>query len=239
MGRYDRHVSLPGFDENSQARLASSSALVVGAGGIGSPLLYYLAAAGVGRIGIVDSDIVELSNLNRQIIHFTGDIGEVKATSAADKISRLNPDVKVTIHALRFDDDNAAGIVEDYDVVLGAVDNHDTRRVLNRACHKTGRVYIDGSVAGYTGMVGFFEPDKGPCRACLIPEDEDADKKGPPPVLGAAAGVVGSIMAAEAIRHLAEEGGFPSGKIVYFDIRSGIYESFELSAREGCPVCGK
>lgn len=238
MGRYDRHKGLPGFDMTSQGRLATAKALVVGAGGIGSPLLYYLAAAGVGNIGIVDSDVVELSNLNRQIIHFTGDIGEVKAASAAYKISQLNPEIGIIIHAVRFDDENAAGIVSGYDIVLGAVDNYETRRVLNRACAKTGRPYIDGSVAGYTGMVGFFMPKDGPCRACLV-QEEEGKQEGPPPVLGAAAGVVGSIIAAETVRYLAERSNFPSGRVVYFDTRSGVYESFQLAKKDGCPVCGK
>ena len=238
MGRYDRHIGLPGFDGEGQKRLAGSSALVVGAGGIGSPLLYYLAAAGVGRIGIVDSDIVELSNLNRQILHFTTDIGEVKAASAAYKISQLNPEVKVMIHAVRLDDENSVDIAAGYDIVLGAVDNHETRRVLNRACCSAGRPYIDGSVTGYTGMVGFFEPSKGPCRACLIPEEDDGDGAQAPPVLGAVAGMVGSMMAAETIRYLAEKGGLPAGKVIYFDLHSGVYESFELAKRDRCPVCG-
>jgi molybdopterin/thiamine biosynthesis adenylyltransferase len=238
VGRYDRHRGLPGFDEGAQERLGASGALVVGAGGIGSPLLYYLAAAGVGRIGIIDSDVIELSNLNRQILHFTQDIGEVKAASAAYKISQLNPEVKTVMHALRLDDHNASDLILGYDIVLGAVDNPHARQVINRACHKTGTTYIDGSISGYTGMVGFFEPKVGPCRACLLP-DESPEKGSPPPVLGATPGVVGSIMAAEAVKFLAAgKKGFPAGRLIYFDLFAGVFETMELARRENCIVCG-
>ncbi len=238
MGRYDRHRGLPGFDDGAQGRLADSGVLVVGAGGIGSPLLYYLAAAGVGRIGIIDSDVIELSNLNRQILHFTPDIGEVKASSAAFKITQLNPEVKATVHALRLEDDNAPELIMGYDIVLGAVDNPHARQVINRACRKTGTAYIDGSVEAYTGMVGFFEPKVGPCRACLLP-DESEEKGKPPSVLGATAGVVGSIMAAEAVKFLAAgKTGFPSGRLIYFDLYTGAFETMELQRKDNCKVCG-
>lgn len=238
MGRYDRHIGLPGFDEGAQDRLKKSGALVVGAGGIGSPMLYYLAAAGVGRIGIIDSDVIELSNLNRQILHFTQDIGEVKAASAAYKISQLNPEVRTVMHALRLDDDNAPELISGYDIVLGAVDNPHARQVMNRACHKTGTKYIDGSVAGYTGIVGYFEPKVGPCRACLLP-DESPQKGESPPVLGAVAGVVGSMMAAEAVKYLAGgKVGFPAGRLIYLDLYTGAFETMELARKEGCIVCG-
>jgi molybdopterin/thiamine biosynthesis adenylyltransferase len=238
VGRYDRHTGLPGFGSGSQEKLLCSSALVVGAGGIGSPILYYLTAAGVGRLGILDYDTVEISNLNRQILHFTSDLGSYKADSANTKLRELNPDVKVEKHILRMDDSNASEIFEGYDIVLGAVDNQEARRVINRACHKAGKPYIDGSVAGYTGMIYTFSPLGGPCRACMFP-GEKPHKTIPPAVLGATAGTVGSIMAAEAVKYLASQGSFQAGRIIYIDISSGIYETITLQKLPGCDVCGR
>jgi molybdopterin/thiamine biosynthesis adenylyltransferase/rhodanese-related sulfurtransferase len=174
--RYSRHLVLPEVGEEGQAKLLDARVLVIGAGGLGSPALLYLAAAGVGTIGIVDSDVVEASNLQRQVIHDTQSIGAPKAKSAQETISRLNPDVNVIVHDFRIDESNANDLIGRYDLVVDGCDNFDTRYVVNDAAVALRKVVVHGSIFRFEGMASTFVPFEGPCYRCLYPE-------APPPEL--------------------------------------------------------
>ncbi len=174
--RYSRHLILPEVGEAGQAKLLDARVLVIGAGGLGSPALLYLAAAGVGRIGIVDSDVVEASNLQRQVIHDTESIGAPKAKSAQETISRLNPDVNVIVHDFRIDESNARDLIGRYDLVVDGCDNFDTRYVVNDAAVALRKPVVHGSIFRFEGMASTFVPFEGPCYRCLYPE-------APPPEL--------------------------------------------------------
>jgi molybdopterin/thiamine biosynthesis adenylyltransferase/rhodanese-related sulfurtransferase len=174
--RYSRHLVLPEVGEEGQAKLLDARVLVIGAGGLGSPALLYLAAAGVGTIGIVDSDVVEASNLQRQVIHDTESIGAPKAKSAQETISRLNPDVNVIVHDFRIDESNANDLIGRYDLVVDGCDNFDTRYVVNDAAVALRKVVVHGSIFRFEGMASTFVPFEGPCYRCLYPE-------APPPEL--------------------------------------------------------
>jgi sulfur-carrier protein adenylyltransferase/sulfurtransferase len=174
--RYSRHLMLPEVGEEGQAKLLDARVLVIGAGGLGSPALLYLAAAGVGTIGIVDSDVVEASNLQRQVIHDTESIGAPKAKSAQETISRLNPDVNVVVHDFRIDESNARDLMGRYDLVVDGCDNFDTRYVVNDAAVALRKPVVHGSIFRFEGMASTFVPFEGPCYRCLYPE-------APPPEL--------------------------------------------------------
>ena len=173
--RYSRHLILPEVGERGQQKLLESKVLCIGAGGLGSPALLYLAAAGVGTIGIVDSDIVETSNLQRQVIHDTTKVGELKAESAKEAINRLNPDVQVEVHAFRIDSTNARDLISRYDVVVDGCDNFDTRYVVNDTAVELGIPVIHGSIFRFEGMASTFVPFEGPCYRCLYPEAPPAE----------------------------------------------------------------
>jgi molybdopterin/thiamine biosynthesis adenylyltransferase len=174
--RYSRHLILPGVGEAGQLKFLNAKVLCIGAGGLGSPALLYLAAAGVGTIGIVDSDAVEDSNLQRQIIHNTDRIGVLKAESAKETITKLNPDVKVVVHPFRLDSSNAKDLLSRYDLIVDGCDNFDTRYVVNDTAVKLRKTVVHGSIFRFEGMVSTFIPYEGPCYRCLYPE-------APPPEL--------------------------------------------------------
>ena len=173
--RYSRHLILPEVSERGQSKLLDAKVLCIGAGGLGSPALLYLAAAGVGTIGIVDSDEVETSNLQRQVIHDTNKVGTHKAESAKESINRLNPDVNVVVHAFRIDESNAEGLISSYDVVVDGCDNFDTRYAVNDAAVKLRKPVIHGSIFRFEGMASTFVPFEGPCYRCLYPEAPPAE----------------------------------------------------------------
>jgi len=167
--RYSRHIKIPEIEEEGQQRLLESKALLVGAGGLGSPSGYYLAAAGIGELGIVDDDVVERSNLQRQILHTDADVGEPKVDSAERRINALNPDVTVNKHQTRLDDDNVGGLIDDYDIIVDGADNFPTRYTVNKAAMKQGTPIVHGSIFRFEGQVTSFLPDDGPCYKCLFP----------------------------------------------------------------------
>lgn len=168
--RYSRHIKIPEIEEEGQQKLLNSKVLMIGAGGLGSPSGFYLAAAGVGTMGIVDDDVVERSNLQRQILHTDGDVGEPKVESAERRINALNPDVTVNKHSVRLEDDNAEEIVKDYDLIVDGADNFPTRYTLNRAAIKHKVPVVHGSIFRFEGQVTSFLPESGPCYKCLFPE---------------------------------------------------------------------
>lgn len=239
--RYSRHILLQEVGGTGQQRLKDSKVLVVGAGGLGSPSAYYLAAAGVGTIGIIDDDVVELSNLQRQILHDTANVGKPKAESAAERLQALNPGVEVRVIKERLDENNVMDLVRQYDVVVDGVDNFPTRYLVNDACVLTGTPLVDAGILRWDGLCLTVKPGEGPCYRCLFPE--------PPPdgmvpscqeagVIGAIAGVMGTIQATEVIKVLLGIGETYTGRILMFDALKGEFRELKSERDKNCPVCG-
>ena len=240
--RYARHTMLPELGEAGQVKLLKSKVLCLGAGGLGSPAGLYLAAAGVGTIGFVDDDVVDASNLQRQILHATDRIGMPKVDSAAAAIAKLNPDVKVIAHQTRLSSDNVLDIIKDYDLIIDGADNFPTRYLINDAALKLMKPVVDGSIYRFDGNVTTFLPFNGPCYRCFYPEP-------PPPdmapscqeagVLGVLCGVIGSIQTVEAIKVLLGIGKTLSGRQLVFDALGLKFREFKRPHDPTCPVCGE
>jgi molybdopterin/thiamine biosynthesis adenylyltransferase/rhodanese-related sulfurtransferase len=240
--RYSRHLLIPEVGEAGQHKLLKSSVLLIGAGGLGSPAAYYLASAGVGRLGIVDSDVVDLTNLQRQILHSTDRIGEPKVESAKHTLEALNPDVKVIGYQERLTSANIDRIIEDYDVVVDGADNFPTRYLLNDASIKHRIPVVHGSIYRFEGQVTVFKPFEGPCYRCLFPEP-------PPPelspscaeagVLGVLPGVIGTIQATEALKLVLGIGDPLIGRYLLYDALDGSFREVRLRRDPACPVCGE
>jgi len=239
--RYARHLALPEVGSEGQKRLKSGSVLCVGAGGLGSPLALYLAAAGVGTIGIVDFDAVDESNLQRQILHGTKDVGRPKLDSAEDRLRDINPHVRVVKHEARLSSSNALEILADYDIVADGTDNFPTRYLVNDACVLLGKPNVYGSVFRWEGQVSVFGVDGGPCYRCLFREP-------PPPglvpncaeggVIGVLPGIIGSLQALETIKLLLASGDPLVGRLLIFDALGMEWREVRLRRNPECPVCG-
>ncbi|MEM3011973.1 MAG: HesA/MoeB/ThiF family protein [Candidatus Hadarchaeales archaeon] len=233
--RYSRQVLIPGFGEKAQRRLRRAHAVVVGLGGLGCPSSLYLVAAGVGRITLVDSERVEESNLNRQVLHWTRDVGRPKAESAAEKLGELNPEVRVEVVGERLTEENAGRVLRG-DVVVDGLDNYETRYLVNSHCVRKGVPFVHAAVEGLTGQLLTVLPGEGPCLRCLIPEPP------PPkpvfPVLGATAGVMGCLQAMEVIKLLTGVGKPLVGRLLLFEGKGMTFEEVEVRRNPGCPVCG-
>lgn len=239
--RYSRHLLLPELGETGQRRLAAAKVLCVGAGGLGSPVLLYLAAAGVGTIGIVDFDTVEESNLQRQIIHGHDDIGRPKTQSAGDAIRRINPQIDVLLHQMRLDATNTLDVVADYDLVIDGTDNFATRYLVNDACVLLDKPYVWASIARFDGQVSVFWAEHGPCYRCVFPTP-------PPPgsvpscaeggVLGVLCGSVGSMQATEAIKLITGIGRPLVGALVHYDALDMDHRRLVVRKDPACVICG-
>ncbi len=240
--RYARHIVLREIGGPGQQKLRNARVLVIGAGGLGSPALMYLAAAGVGTLGIVDDDTVSLSNLQRQVLHSTENIGIPKTGSAAQAIAAINPHVATDLHRIRLTGENAAGLVKSYDLILDGSDNFDTRYLVNRTCVALGKPLISTAMSQWEGQISLYDPaNGGPCYECVFPERPAA---GLAPscaeagVMGALAGVMGSMMAGEAIKHITGAGETLRNKMLIFDALYGDCRKMGLQKRQDCPVCG-
>jgi len=238
--RYARNISLAGVGSDGQEKLLRSSVLVIGAGGLGSAAISYLAAAGVGHIGIVDYDRVELSNLQRQILHETGDIGRLKTESARDRIEELNPDVKIKIYTEKLDSDNALKLIKQYDIIADGSDNFATRFAVNNACYQAQKPLVSAAIRAFDGQLAVFKPslDCQPCYSCFVsshPEDErGCSDVG---VLGALAGVIGSLQALEIIKELLGIGQSLAGRLLTFDSKTLTTRISSITRDPSCPVC--
>lgn len=237
--RYDRQLRLNEVGIEGQRRLTRARVLVIGAGGLGSPIAYYLAAAGIGCLGLVDEDVVSLSNLNRQILHSTGDLDMPKVDSAAAKLRRLNPEIEIHTYREKFTSTNAQDLVKSYDLVVDATDNLETRRLMNETCIRLGRPFFHGAVSGFFGQVMTVIPGRGPCWQCLVGDAVLESPSGGTPVLGCVAGVIGSLQAIQVVKYLVGAGDFKIGKVLMFDGLSLGLDELEVERDPYCPVCGE
>ena len=238
--RYSRHIIMSDVGSKGQRALMGAKALIIGAGGLGSPSAIYLSLAGVGTVGIVDFDVVELSNLQRQVLHHTADVGRPKVQSAVDNIKAYNPDVNVVVHEVRLESENAMEIISQYDLVINGADNFATRYLVNDACYLLNKPLIDGSILIFDGQATVFLPGEG-CYRCLFPSP-------PPPgmvpncaeagVLGALTGLVGSIQATEALKHILGIGESLSSRLLLIDALSMTFREVRLKRNPNCPLCG-
>ncbi len=240
--RYSRHLILPEVGRAGQEKLKASSVLLVGAGGLGAPLAMYLAAAGVGRLGLVDFDRVETSNLQRQILYGTGDVGRPKLEAARERLRSLNPHVEVTLHETRLTSENALEVIDSYDVVADGTDNFPTRYLVNDACVMTGTPNVYASIFRFEGQVSVFATEEGPCYRCAYEEP-------PPPglvpscaeggVLGVLPGLVGTLQATEVLKLLLGTGEPLVGRLLLVDALGADFRTLKLRRNPDCPVCGE
>jgi adenylyltransferase/sulfurtransferase len=239
--RYSRHLILPDVGVEGQRRLKAAKVLLIGAGGLGSPLALYLSAAGVGTIGIVDFDVVDVTNLQRQVLHSTEDVGTPKLASAKKRIAQVNPHVQVNAYEAPFTSENALGIIKDYDIVIDGTDNFPTRYLVNDACVLLGKPNVYGSIYRFEGQASVFATKDGPCYRCLYPEP-------PPPglvpscaeggVLGVLPGLVGTIQATEGIKLILGIGESLAGRLLLIDALGGHFRTVKLRKDPNCPACG-
>ena len=242
IARYSRHLIMPEVTLDGQKRIKAASVLCIGTGGLGSPIALYLAAAGLGRLGLVDYDIVDFSNLQRQILHGTEDVGRKKLNSAKDRIKAINPNVQVDLHDMMFRSENAMQVVQDYDIVIDGTDNFPTRYLSNDVCVLTKKPNIYGSIFRFDGQCTVFAPHLGgPCYRCMFPEP-------PPPgmvpscaeggVLGVLPGMIGVMQAIEAIKLIIGIGDSLIGRLVSFDALKLRFKEFKIRKDPNCPICG-
>jgi len=239
--RYSRHILLPEVGGKGQKKLAQAKVFVVGAGGLGSPVALYLAAAGIGTIGLIDSDVVDMSNLQRQVLHYTPDVGRAKVLSAKEKIEALNPDVKVETYEDRFSTENALEFIKPYDIVIDGVDNFPAKFLINDACYFAEKPLIHGGILRFEGRVFSIIPHKSACYRCIF--------KQPPPaglvpscqeagIIGVVAGIIGTIQATEAIKLILGIGQPLTDRILDFDAQNTRFREIKTKRNPKCILCG-
>lgn len=239
--RYERHLMLQHVGEAGQEKLLGARVLVIGAGGLGSPVIYYLAAAGVGTIGIADADAVDLSNLQRQILHGTADIGSPKVESASEAVEALNPDVKVKTIMKRVEPENVMELLEDYDLAVDACDNFNTRYVVNDACVMQKKPFVHGAVFQFEGQASTFYAGRGPCYRCMFPTPPDPEivpRGSDLGLLGVIPGVIGLIQATEAVKLILGIGEPLTGRFLLFDALKLRFRELTIRRDPACRVCG-
>lgn len=240
--RYSRHIILPEVGGEGQQKINQGKVLIIGTGGLGSPVAFYLAAAGVGTIGIIDDDVVDLSNLQRQILHSTKDVGRPKVESAKEKLLALNPDCNIVTYQERLMANNILDIIKDYDIIVDGTDNFATRFVTNDACVMTKKPFIHGGILRFNGQALTVVPGEGPCFRCIFHE--------PPPagsvptcsqagVLGVLAGTIGLIQATEVLKFLLGKGDLLIGRLLMYDALDMKFREVQVKKNPQCPVCGE
>jgi molybdopterin/thiamine biosynthesis adenylyltransferase len=247
--RYARHLVLREIGGPGQQQLKASKVLLVGAGGLGAPAALYLAAAGVGTLGLVDDDEVALSNLQRQVLYDSSDVGRVKVLAAGQRLTAINPHVAVTPHPVRLTEANAAELVSPYDLVLDGSDSFETRFAVNAACYGLGKPLVSGAIGRWSGQLAVFEAgltrgkppgERSPCYRCLVSEvPPDAETCSAVGVMGALAGVIGSMMALEAIKLISGAGESLSGRLMIYDALGAAMRTVTLRPDPDCPLCGR
>lgn len=240
--RYNRNIIITDVGMEGQQKIAAAKVLVIGSGGLGSAVLLYLTAAGVGTIGIADSDVVDLTNLQRQIIHFTDDVDREKVLSAKEKINKLNPDVKVNTYIQFIDSTNIMKIIEDYDFIVDCTDNFPSKFLINDACVIANKPYSHAGVLRFDGQTITIVPGESACLRCVLPEP-------PPPgsvptgsqagILGAIAGLFGTLQASEALKFIIGKGNLLTNRIMIFDGLQMEFRNMTIEKRKSCPVCGE
>ena len=239
--RYSRHILLQDIGVEGQEKINNSKVLVIGAGGLGAPILLYLAAAGVGTLGIIDGDAVDLSNLQRQVIHFTPDVGKPKVESAKEKIQKINPDVKVITHHKFFTAENAFDLIKDYDFIVDGTDSFPVKFLINDACVLAGKPFSHGGILRFDGQTMTYNKDTA-CYRCVF--------HGPPPpnvvptcsqagVLGAIAGMLGTIQATEVLKFLTGTGNLLTNRLLTFDAKTMNFRTVNVKKNSKCPICGE
>lgn len=241
ISRYSRHILLPEVGGKGQKKIAQAKILLVGAGGLGSPAALYLAAAGIGTIGLIDSDVVDLSNLQRQVLHHTADIGRSKVLSGKEKIQSLNPDVTVVMHEERLTAKNAAKIIGDYDVIIDGVDNFPAKFLINDACFFAKKPLVHGGILRFEGRLFTIIPGQTACYRCVF-------KNPPPPglvascqeagVIGVLAGIIGTLQATEALKIVLKIGKLLTDRMLDFDARRTAFREINIRRNPNCPLCG-
>ena len=234
--RYARHLALPEIGETGQAKLKQSRVLIIGAGGLGSPAAYYLAAAGISSLGLMDADIVELSNLQRQILHFTADLGRKKTSSAKEKLEQLNPHVQIKTYPTRLTSDNAQAILCDFDFVIDATDNFPSKIMIADACHAARKPYSHAGISRFFGQTMTVLPGRTACYRCVF-DAPPKDPKVPQGPLGAVPGVIGSIQATEAIKYLLKLGNLLTNRLLTFDALKMKFREVPLKRNPLCRLC--
>jgi len=242
--RYARHIVLAEIGGTGQARLIAAKVLVIGAGGLGAPLLQYLAAAGIGTLGVIDDDTVDLSNLQRQVIHRTADIGTAKAESARRALAEINPEVNVVVHRDRLTAANAERVIAGYDIVADGSDNFATRYLANDTCYRLRKTLVAAAILRFDGQISTYKAFNGaghPCLRCVFPEapSEDAVPScAQAGVLGALAGTLGSMQATEVVKEILGVGRSLSGRLLMYDALAGSFDEMAIEKRANCPTCG-
>jgi len=240
--RYSRHIALPQVGMEGQLKLKNARVLIIGAGGLGSPAGLYLAAAGIGQIGIVDDDLISLSNLQRQVLYSADQVQTSKTLAAKKRLSSLNSEIQIQTYNHRLTAENSLGIISSYDVILDGTDNFSTRYLINDACVLAGKPNIYGAIFGFDGQASLFYPPGGPCYRCLYPQPPEpgavpsCNENG---VLGVLPGIIGTIQAAEAIKYVLGIGTTLQGRLLTFDALSMNFSTIRFNSRVDCPSCGK
>ena len=239
--RYSRHILLQDIGVEGQEKISNGKVLVIGAGGLGAPILLYLAAAGVGTLGVIDGDVVDLSNLQRQVIHFTPDVGKPKVQSAKEKINSINPDVKVVTYHEFFTADNAFDIIKEYDFIVDGTDSFPVKFLINDACVLAGKPFSHGGILRFDGQTLTHLPETA-CYRCAFhspPPPDAVPTCSQAGVLGAIAGMLGTIQAAEVLKFLTETGDLLTNRLLTFDAKSMNFRTIKLKKNKNCPICGE
>ncbi len=240
--RYSRNILLKEVGEEGQKKLLNAKVLIIGAGGLGSPSALYLAAAGVGTIGIADADEADLSNLQRQILHSTADLGRAKVISAKETMEALNPDIKVVPYRTFVNSENIKDLIKDYDFIIDGTDNFSSKFLINDGCVEEGKSFCHGGILGFQGQLMTYVPGKGPCYRCIFknpPPEEDAVTCKQAGVMGAVAGVIGCLQALEAVKYIIGAGELLTGYLLSYNALTMEFRKIKLPEKvDGCSVCG-